>query len=305
MEPGFYDKITVDASGAYVTGYNKGKENATITFESSSIIVDPGDGGKFPDGSASPKTYSSNNMSNFSLSVSPVSAIKSLSGWKVDSSNGSIKFTAQWKTINTTYNYSVGSSLFTAPVTGVYHLEAYGAEGGNAGYAGAFESHASNVNAGGGYGGRTSADIHLKAGQLVYVYVGTAGSPRGAGGGATAFRVDTNTVAGSVCIAGGGGAAHKYAYYDYGNRNYMSGNESGLTSSVQSIAGLSDGGGGGYYAGRSYNVSTNISTPNGTKSQGQSTGGSGFVGNGAYNGQINYGGWSGNGKAVITLKTVD
>ena len=66
-------------------------------------------------------------------------------------------------------DYMGAEQKFTAPVTGEYKLEAWGANGGNAKTSNGFARN-------GGRGAYTSGTIHLEAGQTIYIYVGGRGS---------------------------------------------------------------------------------------------------------------------------------
>ena len=123
-----------------------------------------------------------------------------------------------------TFNYTGSVQTFTAPITGAYTLDVYGARGGNI---------TSYYPTNGGLGGRAQGTINLTAGQTINIYVGEQGQDRqgnhpyggctntpggwnggGAnqsagngspGGGASDIRVGGNTLADRVIVAGGGG----------------------------------------------------------------------------------------------------
>ena len=123
------------------------------------------------------------------------------------------------------YKYTGTAQEFTAPKTGTYKVELWGAQGGSGTYTG-------------GQGGYTSGEIDLTAGQKLYVYVGgmpsnasnQAGGWNGggstspeddgtgrAGGGATDIRIvptsnasiwnEFNSLKSRIMVAGGGGGA--------------------------------------------------------------------------------------------------
>jgi hypothetical protein len=116
-----------------------------------------------------------------------------------------------------TYNYTGAVQTFTAPATGVYTLEAWGAQGGN---------DPSNPNAiFGGRGGYSKGDVTLTAGQTIQIYVGQQGSGcmnsswrSTGGGGATDFRLtggnwnDNAGLLSRILVAGGGGGRHGNNY---------------------------------------------------------------------------------------------
>ena len=114
-----------------------------------------------------------------------------------------------------TFEYTGSMQTFTAPITGKYTLEVWGAQGGTCG------------GTQGGLGGYSKGNISLTQGQEIYVYVGGSGSQRnggwngggsggigtrsnihgGGGGGATDIRVGGITLDKRVIVAGGGGGA--------------------------------------------------------------------------------------------------
>src|ERR1700733_9926381 len=84
---------------------------------------------------------------------------------------------------------ATSSGTFTAPVTGVYDILAFGAQGG--------------VSAGnGGFGAEIGGDFVLTAGEALSIVVGFNGPAEG-GGGATLVRTSGKP----LVIAGGGGGA--------------------------------------------------------------------------------------------------
>lgn len=128
------------------------------------------------------------------------------------------------------YDYTGGEQTFTAPATGTYNLEVWGAQG---------ESYASNFY--GGYGGYSSGNISLQQNEKLYVNVGGKGNSLDggyngggsvsngnygrAGGGATHIALTTgllstleNSVSKIIVVAGGGGgAANRGEGYGDGN----------------------------------------------------------------------------------------
>ena len=81
-----------------------------------------------------------------------------------------------------TFNYTGGMQSFTAPASGTYTLEVWGAEGGKA------YSLSQNGLINGGKGGYSSRTVNLTAGQTIYIYVG--------GEGATHQSTGTGVIAG-------------------------------------------------------------------------------------------------------------
>ena len=122
------------------------------------------------------------------------------------------------------FDYTGGEQTFTAPITGTYKLETWGAQGEN------------SSNSIGGYGSYSTGTIELNAGDTIYINVGgqgsnqvggyngggSAGSGSGqtayAGGGATSITTDSGllssfetTTEKILIVSGGGGGAGSYA----------------------------------------------------------------------------------------------
>lgn len=127
---------------------------------------------------------------------------------------------------------SSGAYTYTAPVTGNYKLETWGAQGGSVTY--------SSATYRGGYGGYSTGTVSLKKGNVLYVHVGGAGTggimqesfPGGYNGGGS-----MNIYGSDHYSASGGGATH------IATKNGLL---STLSSSLNSILIVSGGGGGGY-----------------------------------------------------------
>ena len=109
------------------------------------------------------------------------------------------------------FTYTGDAQLFTAPVDGVYKIEAWGAQGGDGRYSNTVEYRDA---AAGGKGAYVAGSIELKAGDTLYVYVGGQGgrttyysTTGGAGGwnGGGNGGTDTDSSA-REDGAGGGGA---------------------------------------------------------------------------------------------------
>jgi hypothetical protein len=128
-----------------------------------------------------------------------------------------------------TFNFSGSTQTFTAPATGKYVLELWGAQGGSGGYY-SYQG-ASSV---GGRGGYSKGEYNLTAGQTITVYVGGQGqsfsspntnmtsetpkaggfngggsslsfAPGAGGGGASDIRIGGTALGNRVIVAGGGG----------------------------------------------------------------------------------------------------
>jgi hypothetical protein len=180
-----------------------------------------------------------------------------------------------------TYSYTGSFQTLTAPVSGSYKFEVWGAAGGNRGPVGG--------NGEFGAGGYSYGNKVLTAGQLIYIYVGGAGGNAGAVGAAGAAggfngggRGGDDFVGPQAAAAGGGGASDiRIGGQALGDRVIVAGGGGGATSSY---GGTSGGGSSG----------ANGATGSGTIAYGgtQSTGGDGGTsqyGNGA-NGTLGSGG---------------
>lgn len=187
-----------------------------------------------------------------------------------------------------TFNYTGGVQTFTAPTSGIYTLETWGAAGGNSG----------------GRGGHAKGDIELNKGDIVRIYVGGQGNTStggynggggnfngyGTGGGATDMRRGGTALGNRVIVAGGGAGKSHTGSAGHG------GGTTGLTSTLgqgQSATGHHGGGGGGGYFGGA----------GGSGCAGVSYGGSSYV-TGLSNTSMTAGSRVGNGMARITAKDV-
>ncbi len=104
-----------------------------------------------------------------------------------------------------TFSYTGGVQEYTAPYTGVYEIEAWGAQGGGASYtvAGGYVNPGTNTGVG-GKGGYSKGSIVLKEGEKIYIYVGGSGQ---AGNGTGSYSGGFNGGGkGQYYGAGGGGA---------------------------------------------------------------------------------------------------
>ena len=128
------------------------------------------------------------------------------------------------------YDYTGGEQTFTAPVTGTYKLETWGAQGGS--YSTTFY---------GGYGGYSNGQVNLQAKEKIYINIGGQGNAQTggyngggnvndvdygkAGGGATHIALTSgklasfvNKVESMIIVSGGGGGAANRGY-GYGDGN--------------------------------------------------------------------------------------
>ena len=128
------------------------------------------------------------------------------------------------------YDYTGGEQTFTAPVTGTYKLETWGAQGGS--YSTTFF---------GGYGGYSNGQVNLQAKEKIYINIGGQGNAQTggyngggnvndgdygkAGGGATHIALTSgklasfiNKVESMIIVSGGGGGAANRGF-GYGDGN--------------------------------------------------------------------------------------
>ena len=215
--------------------------------------------------------------------------------------------------------------LWSAPTTGTYTFQVWGAQGGNAGYNG-------TVYREGGKGGYASGNYALTSGQTLYLYVGGQGAgatssangdlqsggfngggngyngsnstSRGAGGGgATDIRISGNALTDRVIVAGGGAGAVRFDGY-LTNYPGVGGGTSGATGYTAwlSADGGTNGRGGtqsqGGAGGSNGGTATSGSLGAGgrgviTASYGSSGGGGGFYGGGGSGSGAAAGGGSG------------
>lgn len=209
----------------------------------------------------------------------------------------SITYTVTVVSVNQEFGYTGKVQAYTCSLDGTYKLEVYGAQG-----------YSPTTIYNGGKGAYVAGTVSLKKGQVLYVYVGgagsggtggwngggSAGSNGNGGGGATDIALcgtngsttwnDTNHLNSRIIVAGGGGGA---LYYWSGNF---------FTS------GYGNGGYGGAWDGR---AGTGASGAGGgaTRKSGGSAGNNGSTGSfgigGNYNGSVQAGagggGWYGGG----------
>ncbi len=197
------------------------------------------------------------------------------------------------------FNYTGNRQTFTAPYTGEYTLEAWGAAGGN------------YSRANGGYGTYVKTTKTLNKGDTIYVYVGGQGKPgnstsggwngggksgacscgSSSGGGATDFRTTTSTGSRFLVAGGAGGAGTPGNHGRSSIRATMS-NYIGQTGASSD----GGGGGGGYRGG--YNGGTDMGAYAGSSFVNNSEITSN-VSNSSY--VVTTGSNSGHGRAKITL----
>jgi hypothetical protein len=218
--------------------------------------------------------------------------------------------TATVRSCQTDFSYTGAVQTFTAPSSGNYKLEVWGAQGGLAG------SYA------GGLGGYATGTKTLTAGQVLNIYVGQAGTAPGGGvawnggglgnccgaggGGGTDIRIGGTDLSNRVIVAGGGGGGSLDVPIGPGGEGggdsggsgtngtctgaggtQSSGNALGVGQS--NASGDAAGGGGGYWGGYA-----------GCDSSGGSGGGGSAYTGGVTSGSTTAGLQTGSGRVLIT-----
>jgi len=207
-----------------------------------------------------------------------------------------------WKNNTAYFNTSSGIQLWTVPSTGVYTIEAFGAQGGDEDSAGR-----------GGLGARMRGDFELTMGETIRIIVGQKANMtrNGAGGGTYVFRNATDALP-LIVAGGGGGAGSSQSYQTTGGQTGTSGGTSygaayasgsggngGTTSTNSGWGGagagwLSNGQDGGSYGGIAY-APRNGAAGGNLFVCGGGFGGFGGGGGGGCNGGGGGGGYSGGG----------
>lgn len=209
----FINNVQVEelpSSCAYSAKMKAFDENGEISFESSRVLCD----------------YST---SKWSIQLNDLEKLPTTINLYFTSLNVDADSLAK----SYTYDANTPYYIYTAPVTGIYKLEVWGAQGGY-----------SSTYGTGGYGGYSAGEITLDKDEQVYVYVGSMPihpeggkiSPGGYNGGGGSGGKASD---GSVCY-GGGGATHMasseglLSTFTYGNQE-----------SIAKILIVAGGGGGG------------------------------------------------------------
>lgn len=144
-----------------------------------------------------------------------------------------------------------GIQEWTVPYTGDFHIEAYGAQGGD-------DTYTANPEAG-GLGAKMTGDFSLVEGQVLYILVGQRGENTrvttednaAAGGGGGTFVWDPAAATNPLIAAGGGAGG---AGFDYAERNATSAvngqnSASTVNGGISGNGGRSNSGGSSYWAG--------------------------------------------------------
>jgi len=319
--------------------YGNRSYTATWTKDTYTITYDLA-GGSMPENVTNPATFDIDTP-DFTLNY-PVKEGYSFAGWSgtglteptidvtiITGSTGNRTYTATWSAesyriilqnnARTSFDLTRTTEAFTAPVSGTYKIEAWGASGGT----GIFNSNANTEL--GGLGTYTSGELDLDANEKLYVSVGgegysplsqnqydfipggyngggrgTAGGKddiAGGGGGATDIRVtngtwdDDESLNSRIMVASGGGGGHCYKNDNYGNNR---------TVFPDMSIGLSSEGRLGYWSNGIWNPVVNQTTGyafgvGGEYTTNNSTHGAGGGGGGYYGGVVRMTGTGGPG----------
>lgn len=215
---------------------------------------------------------------------------------------------------------------WTAPSSGNYQLEVWGAQGGNAGYNGTIFTR-------GGKGGYAKGTISLNSGQVLNIYVGGQGAGEtststsayvsggyngggvgyngnlttdnraAGGGGATDIRLSGTALTDRIIVAGGGAGGASYTGYSLPNYPGVGGGTTGgdgYTAGFNAASGYSGKGGtqiAGGIAGTANGGASagalGLGGASSTSFLGSAGGGGGYYGGGAAGGGMAAGGGSG------------
>jgi hypothetical protein len=207
--------------------------------------------------------------------------------------------TAAWKNNTSFFNTTDGIQLWTVPKSGVYRVEAWGAQGGNP---------TSRI---GGRGARMRGDVELTQGQIVRILVGQQGQIGGhsqntsqsvtaGGGGSFVISSPYNTLSSILVIAGGGGGGANNTWTVADGRPAViteagnSGQQGGTTFGINGNGATGDttgGPGAGFFG----NGETPSGTPAGDTAKSFVNGGVGGRNARSWSGPEIYGGFGGGG----------
>jgi Glycine rich protein len=178
-----------------------------------------------------------------------------------------------WTFTNTSTGRNGSIQTWTVPKTGIYTIEAWGAQGGQT----------SGSSYRGGYGARMRGDFVLNKGEVLKILVGqmglgATGSNTGSGGGGGTFVTKSNNS--PLIVAGGGGGGARSDAYSHGT-----GGDAPTTNSGDRAGTQSGQYGNGRGAGFSQNGDNALSFTNGGTggAEGWTDGGDGGFGGGAGN----------------------
>lgn len=206
------------------------------------------------------------------------------------------------------FQYTGSVKSYTIPVSGLYKLEVWGAQGGSA-----------DINYDiGGKGGYTYGNYYFTKGDILNVYVGGAGgysatgsifggfngggtsgagtvSSGGTGGGATDIRTTLNLTS-RIIIAGGGGGSGSRKNASYAGAGGAGGGLAGKLPTYANYSTYNGGAGDSNYGGSPASYSTSVTTPPTIGESG--AGGNGGTYNSEYGGGGGGGGYFGGGGGV-------
>lgn len=207
--------------------------------------------------------------------------------------------TADWKDNASYFDTTGGVQLWTVPSSGLYRVEAWGAQGGNP------------TGRIGGRGARMRGDVELAQGQIVRILVGQQGQIGGhsqntsqsvtaGGGGSFVVKAPYNTNESILVVAGGGGGGANNTWTVADGRPAVittagnSGQQGGTTFGIDGLGATGDttgGPGAGFFG----NGATPSGTPAGDSAQAFVNGGTGGRNARSWSGPEIWGGFGGGG----------
>lgn len=305
-------KLVLNSGTFTLSLSNQGDDGTRLTSNYGFALISSGscEAATYTNQTATTKTYNSN--LNSGTTYYGCIKLTDASGNVSYLKSGGVVY--DYTVVDQTYTTS-GNYTYTVPSTGVYKLEAWGAQGGTVTYSSTYR---------GGYGGYSVGSINLTQGTVLYIYVGGEGSGgssanfaggyngggatngtgtdhyHASGGGATHIATSSgvlstmsNNIGNILIVAGGGGGGYRHtAGSGYGSNGGSGGGYQGVAASLSGSNGK-PGLGGTQTAGGQYNGSFGQGGyPNATWGSG---GGGGFYGGGGSNGNVRNNGNSGGG----------
>lgn len=280
-------------------------QNVTINLGNSNLGTSPttyyyssDNGASYVSSTSSSYTFSGlNPMSNYTFKAYSVDASGKTSGILTTTAQTDYVF-------NGAYSYKNSAQTKTIEVSGYYHLQVWGAQGG-------YRTNSSYS----GLGGYSEGIVYLNAGDVIYIYTGGAGGSGSSGcgtticaggfngggyrykyyggGGGTDIRINSTSLYARVIVAGGGGsdgAKNKKGMYGGGTsggsstENYTANSNYNGKGGTQTYSGYSS----------SYTIATQATSGLNSNNLNYYGGGFGFGGGGVYL-SSGYGGAGGGG----------
>ncbi len=183
---GFYNSVKIDASPVYKKGVEDGKKNADVTLKVNNIKVNPGEQGMFAaDKSSKEKTFTEENMSDFTLDVQPKTSWFKFSRWDITFENSNLVYNAIWGAASKIFE---SNTDVVVEQSGIYRVSVHGGNGSQYGGSGAI----------------ITANFHLTKGDTVRYYINQAKSGGAGGYSAIFYKKADDTEFYPLLVAGGG-----------------------------------------------------------------------------------------------------